>query len=616
MPKYQDLANKYKYKYLTLQAKIGQHTPDYNFPVDAVITWVDGNDPEWQMTYQKEIGRSIDNERYIDINELYYCLTSISQYLPWLRNIFLVTMRPQQPKYLSQFPKVKVVYHEQIYNNSNYLPTFNSMSIETQLDNIPGLSEHFIYFNDDVFIGKYLDKQYFFSENGMPILYKRDKINHYCQSTMEIISNKYGFKPISHTPNHYAQPLTKSGYKLIYNLFKPHLDDEAIQKIRRPLHSGEHFWIIFAIYLVYYQNSLAIFYDKLPDKDGLRFYMPNLKPEHAKEKLAKYRLEAPAFININNIDANNKYHMSIYQELIEIFNRYLPLQKKRGISETTKENTNKLLSENTDKLNKLIRLGNKIINSNPKIISKNLSDIPIYYLNLDRSTIRNKWMLSQFKKYHINNYLRISAVDGNSLTNLTQGNYRDLFNYQIVNPGDFVTFNSGVLGCCLTHLYAILQAYLNHDSYVIIMEDDCNLCLIPFWKQSLGKLIQNAPANWKLIQLITSSEDCLSEDLVSDKYYSGTICKCAAAYLINREGMKYLLDLLYNSQSNTFILKNSLKGVKPLLHADWFIFQHLIDHIYYTLPLFCLNNTELPSQLNHNDVGHLKVNMDILRYYL
>ena len=35
-----------------------------------------------------------------------------------------------------------------------YLPTFNSHVIEANLHKIPNLSEHFIYFNDDVFVAK------------------------------------------------------------------------------------------------------------------------------------------------------------------------------------------------------------------------------------------------------------------------------------------------------------------------------------------------------------------------------------------------------------------------------------------------------------------------------
>ena len=323
----------------------------------------------------------------------------------------------------------------------------------------------------------------------------------------------------------------------------------------------------------------------------------------------------------NKSNKSNKSNNYIYKYQ-KYFNKYHLLggetndTTQKLLLEKTNDTTQKLLLENTNKLNQLISLGNSIISNNPNIIERNMSGIPIYYINLDRSVKRNKWMVSQFEKYHITNYTRIAAVDGSKLTSLTQGNYQDLINYQVVNPGEFVTFNSGVLGCCLSHLYAILQAYLNRDKYVIIMEDDCNLCLIPFWKQSLNKLIQKAPPNWRLLQLVSSSKDCLSDDLVSNKYYSGRFCKSTATYIINRSGMKYLLDHLYDLPSNTFFLRNSVNGVKPLLHADWFIFQYLLDDLYHTLPLFCLNNNDLPSELGHNDIGHVNANLMILRYYL
>ena len=324
---YKNLADKYHYKYnieLAKQNMIPRETGDgkYLFPVDAVITWVDGSDPEWQSIYRDVTGKKLDRERFIDTDELYYCLQGIEAYLPWIRNIFLVTMRPQQPKYLEQFKRVTIIYHDQIYRDNEDLPTFNSESIETQLDQIPGLSEQFLYFNDDVFVARPLEKSYFFTEMGYPILYKRHKVNQYCHTTMREIHKTTGLPILTHTPQHYPYSLTKSGYRLIYSLFPDATRKQASLKVRTPL-DGWHFWIIDAIYMIYYYNEMAQFPDKLPDHDGLRFFMPALKREHAKEKLVQYRHQAPAFININNIDTTNDYHMEVYHNLIGIFKDYL-----------------------------------------------------------------------------------------------------------------------------------------------------------------------------------------------------------------------------------------------------------------------------------------------------
>ena len=47
------------------------------------------------------------------------------------------------------------------------LPTFNSCAIELHMHKIEGLSEHFVYFNDDIIINSHIDPDYFFRD-GLP----------------------------------------------------------------------------------------------------------------------------------------------------------------------------------------------------------------------------------------------------------------------------------------------------------------------------------------------------------------------------------------------------------------------------------------------------------------
>ena len=54
-----------------------------------------------------------------------------------------------------------------IRDRPQYLPTYNSHTIELNLHRIPGLSENFVYFNDDVFLIRPVTPQHFF-KNGKP----------------------------------------------------------------------------------------------------------------------------------------------------------------------------------------------------------------------------------------------------------------------------------------------------------------------------------------------------------------------------------------------------------------------------------------------------------------
>lgn len=136
-----------------------------NPTIDAVITWVDGNDPAHAArldTYLESIGRkrngSASNARFHNAGEIDYCVTSILKFAPWIRTIFIVTDQ-QRPAFLTKLEntpyeaKVKIVDHKDIFAGyEENLPTFNSSSILSMLWRIPDLAEQFIFFNDDFFL--------------------------------------------------------------------------------------------------------------------------------------------------------------------------------------------------------------------------------------------------------------------------------------------------------------------------------------------------------------------------------------------------------------------------------------------------------------------------------
>lgn len=107
----------------------------------------------------------ISENRFQDNQELKYSLRSLEKYAPWVRNVFLVT-NGQVPNWLNlSHPKIKIITHNQIFENKSHLPTFSSPAIETHLHRIPGLSKRFLYFNDDVLLGKPIWPDDFFTHS-------------------------------------------------------------------------------------------------------------------------------------------------------------------------------------------------------------------------------------------------------------------------------------------------------------------------------------------------------------------------------------------------------------------------------------------------------------------
>lgn len=141
--------------------------------IDIVITWVDGNDPEWQRERMKyyssctgEEENASVNMRYRDWDNLQYIFRGIDRYMPWVRTIHFVTWG-HVPKWLNlDHPKLHIVKHSD-FIPEEYLPTFNSNTIELNYHRIPGLADHFINFNDDMFVIKKTVPEDFF-QDGLP----------------------------------------------------------------------------------------------------------------------------------------------------------------------------------------------------------------------------------------------------------------------------------------------------------------------------------------------------------------------------------------------------------------------------------------------------------------
>ena len=175
-----------------------------NFDIDAVILWVDGSDEN----HIQKLSQYVENKslldkkgfltRYLQVDEIEYCVKSIQRFAPYVRNIYIITDN-QIPSFLknqsdnSEFENVKIIDHKVIFEGfEQYLPTFNCYPIETMMSRIPDLAEHFIYFNDDMFIVKETKPSDFFTANGYPVL--RGKWTNFDTNCFKEFLRKIGVK--------------------------------------------------------------------------------------------------------------------------------------------------------------------------------------------------------------------------------------------------------------------------------------------------------------------------------------------------------------------------------------------------------------------------------------
>ena len=165
--------------------------------IDFVITWVDGSDEEWlaekrafaegQAFIKKpsstinrtfaENQPSIKNQPSLekprfdssnlrfrnDFDFLKYWFRGVEKFAPWVNQIFFVTAG-HLPDWLNlQHPKLKIIRHSD-FIPQEFLPTFNSHTIENNLHRIAELSETFVYFNDDFYLLRKTRPEDFFKE--------------------------------------------------------------------------------------------------------------------------------------------------------------------------------------------------------------------------------------------------------------------------------------------------------------------------------------------------------------------------------------------------------------------------------------------------------------------
>lgn len=308
-----------------------------NSPVDIVYTWVNKNsvwEKEYSIYSQSVDAHSIgqyatDSARFEDHDELLYSIKSVRQFLPWVRNIFVVTNNLINiPEYLVA-SDIVVIAHDEIID-TQYLPTFNSHVIEAHLHRIDGLSENFIYFNDDVFVARPLPKEHFFQSNELASLFVAQKSldemyskgQHtptllaamYCRS---LLKRDFGCD-INHPLVHTYVPLKKSIYERAWQLYQSEIVGFLPNRFRGQQDLNIATFLV--PWMMYVQQMSSIGSD-------ICYYF-NIRSPHAKQQykklLYKSEYERPHSLCANDFHSTNdsQYVQSYKKELISFLSKY------------------------------------------------------------------------------------------------------------------------------------------------------------------------------------------------------------------------------------------------------------------------------------------------------
>jgi len=317
----------------------------YTFPVDAVYLWVDDQDPEWQRRRQETLARhaaaqgtevppaALAAARFRDNSELKYSLRSLELYAPWINRVHLITDR-QCPPWLNR-ETVHLVDHAEILPPNTARPLFNCNPLELCMHRVPGLSEHFLAFNDDFMFGAPVRQQDFFLPDGSPKVWldvKRRKQaallgelslrRAFELKTRKAIEERFGvFLP--HKVKHYPRAYRKSDAEAVWQMFQEGVD----RTLQSPFYSGEDMMttLLYALFLIASKRGVAVPVNGLHQivhfvQGRVRHIGASLGDVNCAAKMKRIRLLKPLTFCINDSEkAGESERTSLREFLREMF---------------------------------------------------------------------------------------------------------------------------------------------------------------------------------------------------------------------------------------------------------------------------------------------------------
>lgn len=220
------------------------------FPVDLVYTWVDGSDPDWRRR-KTQVTEALDpdhlvvdsdvDSRFLSRDELRYSLRSVAQFADFVNHIYLVTDR-QVPRWLDPTtPGLTVVDHTEIFGDRGKLPTFNSHAIEARLHHISGLSEHYVYMNDDFLFGRLVESSAFFHANELAkfflspavIAHEHLSVDRAANNARGLLMERFG-RRVANKMKHAPYPQRRSVLEAMERDFPEAFERTASNQLRNP----------------------------------------------------------------------------------------------------------------------------------------------------------------------------------------------------------------------------------------------------------------------------------------------------------------------------------------------------------------------------------------------
>ena len=295
--------------------------PVENPTIDLLITYVNSADNNWIRDFIRATKTHNPSKvRFRSWGTLRYMLRGVAIYMPFIRNVVLVVSRASQVPAWVNKENVRIVYHED-FIPKQYLPTFNSCTIESFFWNIPGLSDRIIYFNDDMFPTGPMSEADFFTGNTPHIKFHepqtyntRNMWMNQSRNGLDLVLQALGQPEYSPDkimlPYHSASAIYKDTFLKIKELFADKLDT-TVSMTRQPKNVNQYIYL----YYPYYTGAVI--------DDTAEFKYFDIEDSHIQDIMVEIISENYQLLCLNDSERIKDFN-STHEKLITSFERKFP----------------------------------------------------------------------------------------------------------------------------------------------------------------------------------------------------------------------------------------------------------------------------------------------------
>lgn len=290
--------------------------------IDYIFPWVNPNDESWRLLFYKyRRPDDVRDCRFRDFGLLKYVFRGIAKNMPWIHKVHIILAQDTQLPNWINTDMVNVVYHKD-YIPREFLPTFNSHTIESFMGSIKGLSEHIIYGNDDVYpLGPSSPEDWFTNDGKPKIRYVGSTIansafKQFCKRNSDDLSKALGLNNEAGyyiRPCHYSTPLTLTAIKQTTELLQKSIKG-GVTRLRN--FSTNYNYYIFAAYSIFKNQN-----EEVNDRDTFGKYFAMTSDDGIKDIVDFIRMGDSPVLCINDTESAG---VSKLQLVVDAFKERFP----------------------------------------------------------------------------------------------------------------------------------------------------------------------------------------------------------------------------------------------------------------------------------------------------